>query len=147
MNTEPKELNICQESNVATCSSSDFKLKLEETIDQDNVKLVAKNYASEFFYTLNHVSRFLSQNFTMVLYKNSSCIDELKLNVTKIEYDSCINQLKKDNNIDESKELIIAVIDILNGDKKITSFGFFNPENGEKLDAAKSCSDKSVMMY
>ena len=147
VNTEPKELNICQESNVATCSSSDFKLNLEETIDQDNVKLVAKNYASEFFYTLNHVSRFWSQNFTMVLYKNSSCIDELKLNVTKIEYDSCINQLKKDNNIDESKELIIAVIDILNGDKKITSFGFFNPENGEKLDAAKSCSDKSVMMY
>ena len=146
-NTELKEFNICRIKNVNTCSSSDFNLNLEEVIGQDNVRIVAKNYASEFFYTLNHVSRFLSKNFTMVLYKNNSCIDELKLNITKIEYNSCIKQLKIDNNIDENKELVIAVIDIKNEDKKITSFGFFNPDNGEKLDAIKSCSDKNVMMY
>ena len=83
----------------------------------------------------------------MILYKNSSCIDELNLNITKIEYDSCIKQLKIDNNIDEDRELIIAVIDIVNEDKPITSFGFFHPDTGEKLDAAKSCSDKDVIMY
>ena len=61
----------------------------------------------------------------MILYKNSSCIDELKLNITKIEYDSCINQLKIDNNINENKELIIAIIDIVNEDNPITSFWVF----------------------
>ena len=49
----------------------------------------------------------------MVLYKNSSCINELKVDITKIEFESCIKQLKIDNNIDENKEIIIAVIDIL----------------------------------
>ena len=83
----------------------------------------------------------------MVLYKNSSCIDELKLNITKIEYDSCISQLKKDNNIDNKTELISAVINIINGEKQITSFGFFNPVTGEKLNSSKSCSDKNVSMY
>ena len=83
----------------------------------------------------------------MVLYKNSSCIDELKMNVTKIEYDSCIEQLKKDNDISKTRNIIIAVIDLVNGDSTITTYGFFNPDTGEKLDAAKSCSDKSVMMY
>ena len=147
INTEPNEMNICQINNIATCSTTDFDLNLDETIKQENVQLVAKNYAKEFYYTVNHISKFISQNFTMILYKNSSCIDELNLNITKIEYDSCIKQLKIDNNIDEDRELIIAVIDIVNEDKPITSFGFFHPDTGEKLDAAKSCSDKDVIMY
>ena len=138
---------ICQIKNTAICSTSEFKLNLEENIAQENVKLVAKNYATEFQYTLNHISKFTSTNFTMILYKNSSCIDELKLNITKIKYDSCIQQLKKDNNIDENKDLIIAVIDIVNLNQSFTSFGFFHPETGEKLDAIKSCSDKNVTMY
>ena len=146
-NTFNNKYNICQIKNTAICSISEFSLNLEENISQENVKLVAKNYATEFQYTLNHISKFSSINFTMILYKNSSCIDELKLNITKIEYDSCIQQLKKDNNIDENKYLIIAVIDIVNGNRPFTSFGFFHPETGEKLDAAKSCSDKSVMIY
>jgi len=124
-NTKSTDLKICQISNVATCSSSEFKLNLTETIVQENVKLVAKNYANEFYYTENHISRFSSQQFTMILYKNSSCIDELKLNVTKIEYDSCIQQLKIDNNISESKNLIIAVIDLVNGDNPINVIFIF----------------------
>ena len=60
----------------------------------------------------------------MVLYKNSSCIDELKMNVTKIEFDSCIKQLKRDNNINENQELIIAVIDIVSDVNPITPLDF-----------------------
>ena len=146
-NTEPTDLKICQISNTVTCSSSEFKLNLTEEIVQENVKLVAKNYANEFYYTENHISRFSNQQFKMILYKNSSYIDELKMNVTKIEYDSCIQQLKIDNNISETKNLIIAVIDLVNGDNPITTFGFFNPDTGVKLDATKSCSDKNVIMY
>ena len=147
--TEQNILNLCQIKNVATCSLGNYKLDLEDIIAQENVKLVAKNYAKEFYYTINHISKFTSKNFTMVLYKNSSCIDELKLNITKIEYDSCIQQLKADNNISLDKDLIIAVIDIYSSgiDKPITSFGFFHPDTGEKLDAAKSCSNKNVIMY
>ena len=147
--TEQNNINLCQIKNVATCSSGNYKLDLEDIIDQENVKLVAKNYAKEFYYTVNHISKFTSKNFTMILYKNSSCIDELKLNITKIEYDSCIQQLKADNNISLNRDLIITVIDIFSSgiDKPITSFGFFNPDTGEKLDAAKSCSNKNVIMY
>ena len=145
--TNANENFICQISNTSSCTSSEFKLNLEETVSQENVKLVAKNYAYEFYYTVNHIAKFMGSDFTMALYKNSSCIDELKLNITKIEYDSCIQQLKIDNNIDEDKELIVAVIDVMKGNNPITSFGFFNPDTGEKLDASKSCSDKSVKMY
>ena len=145
--TEPNKKNICQISNTSICSLSDFTLDLEGNIVQDNVKIVAKNYAEEFHYTENHISKYNSLNFSMILYKNSSCIDELKLDITKIEYNSCIQQLKKDNNISEDKDLIIAIIDIKRGDNPITSFGFFNPDTGEKLDAAKSCSEKSLIMY
>jgi hypothetical protein len=112
-----------------------------------HVELAVKNYVKEFHYTVNHISKFTNSNFTMVLYKNSSCINELKVDITKIEFESCIKQLKIDNNIDEDKELITAVIDILNDNNPITSFGFFDPDTGEKLNATKSCSDKNVTMY
>jgi len=145
--TEPNSNNICQIVNSNICTTSEFKLNLDETINENNVKLTAQNYAKEFYYTINHISEFTSSNFTMILYKNSSCIDELKLNITRIEYDSCIQQIKKDNNIDKSKELIIAIINIKKFKSPITSFGFFDPDTGEKLNATKSCSDKNVIMY
>ena len=147
LNTEAKNYNICQISDISICSTSDYILNLEENINQENVLIAAKNYANEFYYTINHITRFLSENFTLVLYKNSSCVDTLNLNTTKIEYDSCIQQLKKDNDIEQNKEIIVAVIDIVSGDNPITSFGFFDSESGEKLDASKSCSDKNVIMY
>ena len=146
-NTKANDNNICQINDLNSCSTSDYLLDLEKTINQDNVLLTVKNYVNEFYYTINHISRFLSQNFTMILYKNSSCINELNLNITTIEYDSCIKQLKIDNNIDKNKEIVIAIIDIINGDNPITSFGFFDPDTGKKLDASKSCSDKKVIMY
>ena len=147
INTEAKNYNICQIRDINNCSTSDYILNLEENINQENVLIAAKNYANEFYYTINHITRFLSENFTLVLYKNSSCVDTLNLNTTIIEYDSCIQQLKKDNNIKDNDEIIVAVIDIESGDKPITSFGFFDSETGEKLDASKSCSDKNVIMY
>ena len=147
IDTEPNIYNICQIINTTNCSMSDFQLNLDQPINQENVQLAVKNYADEFFYALNHISRFSSLNFTMIVYKNSTCIDKMNANVTKIEYDSCIKQLKIDNNINENKDLIVAVIDILNGDNPITSFGFFDPNTGEKLNASKSCADKNVIMY
>ena len=146
--TTPNSNNICEINNIKVCSTGEFKLDLNEAIVEENVQLVAKTYAAEFYYTENHISSFTSSKFTMVLYKNSSCIDELKLNITKIDYESCIQQLKIDNNIDEKKDLIIAVVDIINkGNIPNTSFGFFNPDTGEKLNATKSCSNKNVTMY
>ena len=146
-NTYANEYSICKINNTNICTTSEFNINLNGLISQENVKLSAKNYATEFYYTINHISTFTSSNFTMALYKNASCINELKLNITKIEYDSCIQQLKIDNNINKTENLIIAVIDIVNGNHSFTSYGFFNPDSGEKLDASKSCSDKNVMMY
>ena len=147
INTKANENKICLIDDYDSCSTSDYLLNLDKTINQENILLTINNYVNEFYYTINHISRFLSQNYTMIVYKNSSCVDELNLNITTIDYDSCINQLKIDNNIDENKEIVIAIIDIINGDNPITSFGFFDPDTGAKLNASKSCSDKNVIMY
>ena len=47
--------NICQINDINTCSSSDFSLNLDNSINQNNVKLAAKSYANEFEYTINHI--------------------------------------------------------------------------------------------
>ena len=72
INTKSNEYYICQLNNISICTFSESELNLEESITQENVKLVAQNYATEFYYTVNHISKFTSPNFTMVLYKNNS---------------------------------------------------------------------------
>ena len=68
--TEPNSNNICQIIKTNVCTSSEFKLNLDEAINEDNVKLTAKNYATEFYYTINHITKFTSSNFTMILYND-----------------------------------------------------------------------------
>jgi hypothetical protein len=48
IDTHPNVYNICQINDITNCTISDSILNLEETINQDNVKIAAKNYANEF---------------------------------------------------------------------------------------------------
>ena len=47
------------------------------------MKLAINNYVYEFefYYTLNHIAKYIGSDFIMSLYKNSSYIDDLKLNI------------------------------------------------------------------
>ena len=59
-------MNACQINNVALCSSSDFDLNLDEVVEQENVKIAAKNYDKEFYYMVNHIHYFTIK-FTFIL--------------------------------------------------------------------------------
>ena len=59
--TKANEDYICQIYNTSICTSSKFKLDLEQTISQENVQIVEKNYVYEFYYKLNHIAQFWAQ--------------------------------------------------------------------------------------
>ena len=35
-----------------------------------NIENIAKNYAKEFSYTNNHISNYISDEYSMIIYKN-----------------------------------------------------------------------------
>ena len=42
-------------------------------IDEKEVaNIIIKNYVEEFIYTNNHVSQFVTKNYSILLYKNKS---------------------------------------------------------------------------
>ena len=58
----------------------------------------AKNYANEFNYTKKHVSYFYNKICSIYLYKDSTCINELSLNILKVDFGNCYIKVHKNLN-------------------------------------------------
>ena len=101
---------ICSDINENTCKLSNHELNPNTNLS-DIINKKSMSYSQEFNDTINHVSYYNSQNFSMTIYKNSLCISELQINIPQIDFSDCYNKVQKDNNLTD-KELIISVINI-----------------------------------
>ena len=108
--TKSNEKNICEDNNINKCKLSNFEFNINlNEINVDNIELFAQNYAKEFIYTNNHISQYFSNNeYSFILYKNNSCIDELNLNFSLIDFGECYKNIQKYYNI--QNELITFII-------------------------------------
>ena len=107
--------------------------------DINYIEVLAKSYISEFSYTNKHISLYKNDNYSIMIYKDVSCIKELALEMPSIIFESCYNKVIEAYNIDQ--DLIVAVADkkILNN--PITFFSFYHPVSGEKLEVESICND------
>ena len=145
-NTNPNILNICQDNNINICSLSNYDLYLYiKEIKVDNIELSAINYAKEYLYTNNHISQFNNEFYSYILFKNSSCIDELFLNFSIIDFNTCYNEVKQYYNITD--ELIISILNLKNNNNKpFTYYEVFNPETGNKINIENICGNQSIII-
>ena len=104
-------------------------------LNSNIINIIVKNFVDEFIYTQNHVSQFISQsNYSLVIYRNKSCFNELHLYSSKIIYEKCSNKIMEIYNIENP---IIVIIDRLGKyGHHSTYIAFYNPENGNKLDTS-----------
>ena len=63
--------------------------------DMKVVETLAKSYTSEFRYTSNYISRHYNKNFSIIIYKNASCIKEQSLMMPTIDFQNCSKLIKK----------------------------------------------------
>ena len=107
--------------------------------DINYIEVLSKSYISEFSYTNKHISLYKNDNYSIMIYKDASCIKKLALEMPSIIFESCYNKVKEAYNIDQ--DLIVAVADkkILNN--PITFFSFYHPVSGEKLESESICND------
>ena len=62
----------------------------------------------------------------------------------KVDFKNCYNKVKTHYNIKE--DLIIVIAKKLNNNNPITSFSFFHPISGEKLEAETICRNETIIV-
>jgi hypothetical protein len=111
------------------------------------VDINAKNYAKEFAYTTKHISHYYNSMYSILLYKDINCIDELKVTMPKVDFGDCYNKVQDNLEPPTEDNIIIAIIKRENGQKKSTiSYNFYHPVTGEKIDADTICKDEEIVI-
>ena len=131
--TKANENNICQIKSVEKCTYKLLDLFLDNEIEKDNIE---KNY--------------MSDEYSIILYKTSECITKLRINIPKIDFKECYQKVKDYYSL--QKDLVIAMIDRYIYDKDTgvknpdTTYAFFHPVTGENLNASVICKEVKIIV-
>ena len=138
--------NICIDI-IGSCIKTEKIINTEEILEKENVDLKAANYAKEFGYTQKHVSYFYDNSFSILIYKDPNCLEELSISTPKIDFGSCYTKISNNLNPPSNDSLIVALIEKTNEQKQSSIFySFYHPITGEKIDASNICKDDGVMI-
>jgi hypothetical protein len=134
-NTISNNSNKCLDINTEKCTLTIKMTKMIGILLKFiHINEMAKRYAEEFSYTNNHVSQFIADNYRILLYKNISCLSNMNLNSSIIDFDDCLKKIYYYYNISSP---IIAIIDRLGKyNNPSSAYGFFDPITGEKIDTS-----------
>ena len=144
--TSNNSQNICLMDNVDSCLKSEAEIDIQEFLKNGGIDVKAKNYAKEFNYTKKQVSFFHNSIYSIFFYKDSSCIDKLSLSVPKVDFGDCYTKIKNKLDPPTTDNIIIALIEKSNGKKSTTSYLFYHPVTGRKIDADSICKEEEVIV-
>ena len=146
-NTESNEENICIDINLNVCKKTESEFAEKKELDYNEIDLNAKIYAEDFSYTDKHVNYYYNNLYSILLYKDSYCIDELSLNMPKVDFGNCYSKVVDNLNPPTTDKIIIALVEKFNKDKKSsTTYFFYHPISGEKIDVQTICKDEEVVV-
>ena len=145
--TSSNENKICIDIVLNSCVKSETEIDLQEFLTSGGVDFNAKNYAKEFGYTIKHVSHYYNNIYSILLYKDKDCIEELSIDMPKIDFGDCYTKIQGSLDPPSTDKLIISLVERSNGQKKpTTSYSFYHPETGEKIDAEAKCKDEEIIV-
>jgi len=143
--TSANSKGLCIIENFNSCSKSEREISLKEFLTNGGIDTSVKNYADEFNYTKKHVSYLHNKIYSIYLYKDTTCINELSLNIPKIDFGNCYVKVQQHLDPPSNDSIIIALIEKANDQKKSSiSYFFYHPVTGKRLDAENICKDEEV---
>lgn len=132
--THPNDLNICLDDDFKKCYFTKKEMKLDgKELNYNIINDIIEKFCEEFRYTNNHFSQFITANYSILLYRNKSCLNEFNSNYSVLEFDECIKKIEEIYNI--SLPLIMIFDRINQNSDHFTGISFFHPITGEKLNA------------
>jgi hypothetical protein len=79
-----------------------------------------------------------------MIYKDSSCIKALSLEMPNVDFQSCYTKVKEEYGITE--DLIIVIVDKKELSNPTTFYSFYHPSSGIKLDAERICRNETIVV-
>ena len=142
-----EEDKTCLDIDLDSCSKTENEFLLKQELDLDEIDLNAKNYAEEFSYTDKHVSYYYNDLYSILFYKDSSCVEELSLKMPKVDFGNCYSKILDNLNPPTTDKIIIVLIEKINKQKKSsTTYLFYHPNTGQKIDAATICKGEEIII-
>ena len=147
---------ICKDPVTDDCILSDTEIEDLTFGSNSGVEVYSHNYAGEYDYTDKHVSQYKNSKYTITFYKNSECvtgIQGLKLELEigydytfpQIDFGNCYELVKDAYEIEG--DLIVGITENTQLKNPYTTYGFFHPTTGEKLEAVTICAGQKIRVY
>ena len=137
---------ICKIIDNNSCSKSEIKIKSKEYFSFEEIHLDVKYYVKEFGKNGKHASFYYNNNNSLLLYKESFCIEELNINMPKVDFGQCYKKIQESTNLINNK-VIIALFEKFNEKKSSTiSYSFYHPETGKNLEAESICKEDVIII-
>ena len=137
------ENNICIIKNDKNkCSYTENLYLLNDDLTNKNIELLVLTYAKEYIYTNNHISIYKNDLYSISIYKEKKCIDELGLKIPKIEFDECLQIIQSDI----SSNLIVLLIEKYFNGSSLVLYSFYDSLTGKKLNISEKCQDSKVII-
>ena len=143
--------NICEDINKDKCILTKRKLMISnENNINDIMDHLEKAYTLEFNYTENHVVLFENDKFSVIFYKNESCISNLSLQYSEVNFNKCYTKVQSNYSLE--KNLVIGLV-YINNNKTINknypildSLSMYEPDQGNKLKINDLCINDSIIV-
>ena len=138
---------LCKDFPNNKCTLTENKNNLNITTYIEVLEAFSKIYSNEYNYTNNHISKYENnKEYKSIIYKNKSCINELSLNMPLIDFQDCYSKVQDYYTIFE--DLIVVLVEKINknNNNPTTSYSFYHPKTGKKLDSEKICSEDIILI-
>ena len=127
-NNTKEENNICKYIYNDKCSFTQKETFLKDyNLNNDELDLLVKTYSKEYTYTNNHILIYKNEYYSITIYKNKECINELSLKVPQIDFNSCYNDIKLKNSI--NSDLLILIYERYKNESSSIFYNFYEPIN------------------
>ena len=119
-------------------------IKSNNFMTASGVHTNAQTYAKDFSDTTTHINYYNNSNAIMVIFKDQSCIKELKLQVPNVNFADCLDKIVTNMTItkpgfNKDTDLIIALVGGNTSSSGVeTTYSFFY-KNGDYINASEIC--------
>ena len=151
---ENSTLQTCKDKtgvDAPRCVVTYTSINSNDFITSEGIKSNAETYAKAFANTLTHINYYNNSDAILIIYKDETCIEELKLSVPKIDLDDTCEEKVKQNltakygsSFNEKNDMIIALVGGESTSSHIKSSYSFFYKDGSYINISDICQDVSV---
>ena len=130
-------------SNVCTISEKEVSfINFQE--NEGGINDIIKNYKDKYYYTNKHILQLNNKNYNIIIYKDTDCIEELSINVPKIDFGECYNKALSKTN--QTNNLIIVYAENRQTKNPNSTYSLYDPITADKIDGKTICSQDIIIL-